>query len=128
MDAFARVAVLLEARGVVAPLMVWLRKRVWPMEAAHTPASLRAATRLATTELLLSGTTSVLTMETVHDTDAVFEAAAESGRVISACEPGRRIRTRRPRKRNAGRAAPFLRDTGCASSADQLQWWVVRRP
>src|SRR5437016_10388849 len=61
------------------PLMDWLRTRVWLMEAAHTPASLRAATRLATTELLLSGTTSVLTMETVHDTDAVFEAAANSG-------------------------------------------------
>src|SRR2546423_2367401 len=61
------------------PLMDWLRTRVWLMEAAHTPATLRAATRLATTELLLSGTTSVLTMETVHDTDAVFEAAAESG-------------------------------------------------
>src|SRR5256885_11408400 len=61
------------------PLMDWLRSRVWPMEAAHTPASLRSATRLATTELLLSGTTSGLTMETVHDTDAVFEAAAESG-------------------------------------------------
>src|SRR2546422_2988453 len=61
------------------PLMDWLRTRVWPMEAAHTSASLRAAARLALTELLLSGTTSVLTMETVHDTDAVFEAAAESG-------------------------------------------------
>jgi len=61
------------------PLMDWLRTRVWLMEAAHTPASLRAATRLATTELLMTGTTSVLTMETVHDTDAVFEAAAESG-------------------------------------------------
>ena len=60
-------------------LMDWLRTRVWLMEAAHTPASLRAAVRLATTELLSSGTTTVLTMETVHDTDAVFEAAAESG-------------------------------------------------
>ena len=60
-------------------LMDWLRSRVWPMEAAHTPASLRAATRLATTELLCSGTTSVLTMETVHDSDVVFEAVAESG-------------------------------------------------
>ena len=49
------------------------------MEAAHTPATLRAAARLATTELLASGTTAVLTMETVHDTDAVFEAVAESG-------------------------------------------------
>ncbi len=61
------------------PLMEWLRQRVWPMEAAHTPDTLRAAARLATTELLASGTTSVLTMETVHDTDAVFEAVAESG-------------------------------------------------
>src|SRR6266852_5413333 len=61
------------------PLMDWLRTRVWPMEAAHTPDTLRAAARLATTELLTSGTTSVLTMETVHDTDVVFEAVAESG-------------------------------------------------
>ena len=34
------------------PLMDWLRTRVWPMEAAHTPDTLRAAARLATTELL----------------------------------------------------------------------------
>src|SRR5438128_9779624 len=61
------------------PLMDWLRRRVWPMEAAHTPATLRAAAQLATTELLASGTTAVLTMETVHDTDAVFEAVAQSG-------------------------------------------------
>ena len=61
------------------PLMDWLRRRVWPMEAAHTPDTLRAATRLATTELVASGTTAVLTMETVHDTDVVFEAVAESG-------------------------------------------------
>jgi 5-methylthioadenosine/S-adenosylhomocysteine deaminase len=61
------------------PLMDWLRTRVWPMEAAHTPATLRAATRLATTELLAGGTTAVLTMETVHDTDVVFQAVAESG-------------------------------------------------
>ena len=27
------------------PLIDWLRTRVWPMEAAHTPASLRAAAR-----------------------------------------------------------------------------------
>src|ERR1700674_4631858 len=61
------------------PLMDWLRLRVWPMEAAHTPDSLRTAARQATTELLCSGTTAVLSMETVHDTDAVFEAVEESG-------------------------------------------------
>jgi 5-methylthioadenosine/S-adenosylhomocysteine deaminase len=61
------------------PLMDWLRQRVWPMEAAHSPESLRVAARLATTELLASGTTAVLTMETVHDTDVIFEAVSESG-------------------------------------------------
>src|SRR5688572_12633943 len=61
------------------PLLQWLRTRIWPMEAAHTPQTLSASARLAATELLCSGTTAVLTMETVHDTDAVFEAIAESG-------------------------------------------------
>ena len=70
---------LFRGRADDLPLMDWLRTRVWLMEAAHTPASLRTTTRLATAELLASGTTSVLTMETVHDTDVVFEAAAESG-------------------------------------------------
>ena len=49
------------------------------MEAAHTPATLRAATRLGAAELLLSGTTTALTMETVHDTEAVFEALETIG-------------------------------------------------
>src|SRR4051812_15554558 len=52
-------------------LLEWLRTRIWPMEAAHTPASLRAAARLACHELLCSGTTAILTMETVHDTESV---------------------------------------------------------
>jgi cytosine/adenosine deaminase-related metal-dependent hydrolase len=69
------------------PLMAWLRTRIWPMEAAHTPASLRAATRLAAAELLATGTTTVLTMETVHDTDVVFDALDEIGlrAVVGKC-------------------------------------------
>lgn len=69
------------------PLLDWLRQRVWPMEAAHSPATLRASARLAAAELLSSGTTTVLTMETVHDTDVVFEALAESGMraVVGKC-------------------------------------------
>jgi len=69
------------------PLLEWLRTRVWPMEAAHTPATLRASTRLAAAELLLSGTTTALTMETVHDTDVVFEALDEMGlrAVVGKC-------------------------------------------
>jgi 5-methylthioadenosine/S-adenosylhomocysteine deaminase len=68
-------------------LIDWLRTRIWPMEAAHTPASLRASARLAACELLGSGTTSVLTMETVHDTEAVFEEVAASGlrAVVGKC-------------------------------------------
>jgi 5-methylthioadenosine/S-adenosylhomocysteine deaminase len=61
------------------PLLEWLRRRVWPMEAAHTERTLRASTRLAAAELLLSGTTTVLTMETVHETDVVFETLADTG-------------------------------------------------
>jgi len=60
-------------------LMDWLRTRIWPMEAAHTPASLRAAARLGCLELLRGGTTTILTMETVHDTDAVFDAVSATG-------------------------------------------------
>ena len=68
-------------------LLDWLKTRVWPMEAAHTPASLAASTRLAASELLQSGTTTVLTMETVHDTDAVFEALEPMGlrAVVGKC-------------------------------------------
>jgi 5-methylthioadenosine/S-adenosylhomocysteine deaminase len=69
------------------PLLEWLRRRVWPMEAAHTPQTLRASARLAAAELLLTGTTTALTMETVHDTDVVFEALEVMGlrAVVGKC-------------------------------------------
>ena len=69
------------------PLLDWLKRRVWPMEAAHSPRTLRASVRLASAELLLSGTTTVLTMETVHDTDVVFETLADAGlrAVVGKC-------------------------------------------
>ncbi len=60
-------------------LLDWLRNRIWPLEAAHTPDSIRASARLAVAELLLSGTTAVQTMETVRHTECVFEVLAESG-------------------------------------------------
>jgi 5-methylthioadenosine/S-adenosylhomocysteine deaminase len=69
------------------PLLEWLQRRVWPWEAAHTPATLGASARLAVSELLLTGTTTVLTMETVHDTDVVFETLAATGMraVVGKC-------------------------------------------
>ncbi len=60
-------------------LIDWLKRRIWPMEAAHTFASLKASARLGIAEMLRGGTTCALTMETVHHTQAVFEAVEESG-------------------------------------------------
>jgi 5-methylthioadenosine/S-adenosylhomocysteine deaminase len=60
-------------------LIDWLRERVWPLEAAHTPESLFASARLGVAELIRGGTTSALTMETVNHTASVFRAVEESG-------------------------------------------------
>ncbi len=60
-------------------LINWLKKRIWPMEAAHTRDSIRASARLGLSEMIRGGTTCALTMETVRHTDAVFEAVEEAG-------------------------------------------------
>lgn len=69
------------------PLLAWLEQRIWPLEAAHDEHSLRAAARLGAAELLIGGTTTALTMETVHDTDAVFDALVTTGlrAVVGKC-------------------------------------------
>ncbi|MDQ2921991.1 MAG: 5'-deoxyadenosine deaminase [Acidobacteriota bacterium] len=61
------------------PLLDWLKKRVWPMEAAHTAKSIRASARLGVAELIKGGTTCALTMETVNHTEEVFKVVDESG-------------------------------------------------
>src|ERR671917_92808 len=60
-------------------LLDWLKRRVWPMEAAHDPASLRASARLGVAELIRGGTTCALTMETVNHTEEVFRVVEETG-------------------------------------------------
>ncbi len=60
-------------------LIDWLKQRVWPMEAAHTPDSLYASAQLGIAELIRGGTTCALTMETVNHTEAVFQAVADTG-------------------------------------------------
>jgi len=60
-------------------LIDWLKKRVWPMEAAHSADSITASARLGVAELIKGGTTCALTMETVHHTSEVFRVILESG-------------------------------------------------
>lgn len=60
-------------------LLDWLKQRIWPLEASHTPASLYASAQLGLLELIRGGTTAILDMGTVHHTDSVFEAAREAG-------------------------------------------------
>jgi cytosine/adenosine deaminase-related metal-dependent hydrolase len=68
-------------RGLADDMEVvqWLRERVWPLEQAHDAASLRASAALGVAELLLGGTTTVLSMETTHEASSSFEAAAALG-------------------------------------------------
>jgi cytosine/adenosine deaminase-related metal-dependent hydrolase len=61
------------------PLLDWLSQRIWPLEAAHDARSLPFSARLGIAELLLSGTTCILDMATVHHTGALLGAVLESG-------------------------------------------------
>lgn len=60
-------------------LIDWLKQRVWPMEAAHTPQSIRASAQLGIAELIKGGTTCALTMETVRHTEEVLKVVEETG-------------------------------------------------
>src|ERR1043166_986628 len=60
-------------------LIDWLKRRVWPMEAAHTAESIRASAQLGVAELIKGGTTCALTMETVRHTEEVLRVVEESG-------------------------------------------------
>jgi len=61
------------------PLHRWLRERIWPLEAAHDAATLRASARLGIAEALLHGATTIVDMGTVHGNDAIAEVAASMG-------------------------------------------------
>ncbi|NUM81118.1 amidohydrolase family protein, partial [bacterium] len=60
-------------------LLDWLKLKIWPFEAAHTPASIRSSARLALAELIRGGTTTILDMGTVHHHDYIFEQIEASG-------------------------------------------------
>ncbi|PMC33960.1 N-ethylammeline chlorohydrolase [Bacillus sp. UMB0899] len=60
-------------------LMDWLKQRIWPLEAAHDEESIYYSAMLGIGELIQSGTTTIVDMETVHHTEYAFKAIAESG-------------------------------------------------
>ncbi len=75
---------LLRGQADDLELLDWLKKRVWPLEGAHTAESNYISAKLGIGELIRGGTTSIIDMETVHHTDAAFEALQETGyRAIS---------------------------------------------
>jgi cytosine/adenosine deaminase-related metal-dependent hydrolase len=92
-------------------LLEWLRERIWPFEAAHDAASLRASADLTFLELIRSGATACLDMGTVRHYDAVFESARDAGvRLVGGkC------------MMDAGQGVPHqLRETTEASLAESL--------
>ena len=60
-------------------LLDWLRRFIWPLEAAHDEASVRACVRLGLGELLTTGTTTILDMGTTRWGDVVAEELVRSG-------------------------------------------------
>lgn len=60
-------------------LLRWLRESIWPLEAAHTPASLAASVRLGVLDLLASGVTCVNDMGTVRHTESIGETLESAG-------------------------------------------------
>ncbi|WP_373231185.1 5'-deoxyadenosine deaminase [Cohnella sp.] len=75
---------LFRGRADDMELIDWLRKRIWPLEAAHNEESIYYSAMLGIGELIRSGTTTILDMETVHHTNSAFQAIEQSGiRAIS---------------------------------------------
>lgn len=60
-------------------LMEWLRHRIWPLEAHHDYPSNYWSAMLGIGELIEGGTTAIVDMETVHHTQAAFDALSQSG-------------------------------------------------
>ncbi|MBU0677116.1 MAG: amidohydrolase family protein [Verrucomicrobia bacterium] len=68
-------------------LLPWLKNYIWPLEASHDPASIRASALLSCAELIRGGTTAFMSFETVRHTEHAFQAVAETGLmgILSHC-------------------------------------------
>jgi cytosine/adenosine deaminase-related metal-dependent hydrolase len=114
------------------PLLEWLRERVWPYEAALDEKAMRACVRLAAAELLLGGTTAILDMATVHETDALCDALgatglrATVGKALMDVGDGVPARLREDSRR-AIDDADRLRDRWAGSFDGRIQWAYAPR-
>lgn len=109
---------LFRGKGDDLELMDWLRKRIWPLEAAHDEESLYYSAMLGIGELITSGTTTIVDMETVNHTDFAFQAIAKSGiRALS----GKVMMD----QKNADAPAALQEDTAASlqESVDLLEKW-----
>lgn len=60
-------------------LLDWLKQKIWPLEGGHDTQSLYDSAQLGIGELFLGGTTTIVDMETVHNTEHAFQAILDSG-------------------------------------------------
>lgn len=60
-------------------LLDWLQLKIFPLENAHNKNSLLSSVRLGINELLLSGTTTLLDMGTLHHQEIIFDELQNSG-------------------------------------------------
>lgn len=60
-------------------LLTWLKKKIWPLEHAHSAKSLRMSALLGILEMMRCGTTSILDMGTIEHTQTLLEAVQETG-------------------------------------------------
>jgi len=61
------------------PLLDWLRLRIFPLEAAHDASSMNVSARLGLSELIASGTTTIMDMGSLRHEEEIVRAIDESG-------------------------------------------------
>lgn len=71
--------VLFRGRSDDMELLDWLRRRTWPLEAAHDRDSVYCSAMLGICEMLRAGVTSIIDMQTVRYASAGFRAIADAG-------------------------------------------------
>ncbi|MEA3346659.1 MAG: 5'-deoxyadenosine deaminase, partial [Candidatus Auribacterota bacterium] len=60
-------------------LLKWLKQKIWKLEAAHDSESSYFSAQLGISELVKSGVTTILDMESVHYAESAFHVVRESG-------------------------------------------------